>query len=358
MSDIDSNAPVYSRSVANPVVVSADTSANIVTNPIFVNLTDGTNGVSVTSNALNVNVTNADLDIRDLSSTQDDVAIGDGTNQLDLVVINSAFGATPTALPIAGKYESAPTTYDDGDAIPFMVDAEGRLQVDIISGGGSNDSVVVDDTAFTPATSSVTAVGFFADDTATDSVDEGDIGAARMTLDRKQLMVIADPTTDSQRLTVSATGNAGVNISEQTLTALAISKDNAANSDTNPIYVQEIGATVIGIEVLDYDTAAAVASDTASNHDYTVSATKTLKVQRCQGSASGETKIEIQAGPIGSLVTQAVLFTNAADLNWSFDFKGLLEIPDTSTGTLRIIRTNRENQAMDLYSTVIGTEVS
>ena len=48
-----------------------------------------------------------------------------------------------------------------------------------------DNPVLVDDAAFTPATSSVMMAGFQADETATDSVNEGDAGAARMTLDRK-----------------------------------------------------------------------------------------------------------------------------------------------------------------------------
>lgn len=47
--------------------------------------------------------------------------------------------------------------------------------------------IPLDDAAFTPGTSSVMPIGFFADEAATDSVTEGDIGAARMTLDRKQI---------------------------------------------------------------------------------------------------------------------------------------------------------------------------
>lgn len=42
-----------------------------------------------------------------------------------------------------------------------------------------------DDTAFTPAADPVVAIGAIADETATDSVDEGDVGAVRMTLDRR-----------------------------------------------------------------------------------------------------------------------------------------------------------------------------
>jgi hypothetical protein len=48
-----------------------------------------------------------------------------------------------------------------------------------------DNTIFVDDAAFTPGTSSVSMAGFQADETATDSVNEGDAGAARMTLDRK-----------------------------------------------------------------------------------------------------------------------------------------------------------------------------
>ena len=51
----------------------------------------------------------------------------------------------------------------------------------------SGTHVQADDAAFTPATSKVTMAGYTADDTSTDSVDEGDGGAARMTLNRKQI---------------------------------------------------------------------------------------------------------------------------------------------------------------------------
>jgi hypothetical protein len=47
---------------------------------------------------------------------------------------------------------------------------------------------IVDDAAFTPATSKVIMAGFEADEGSTDSVDEGDAGAGRMTLDRKQIV--------------------------------------------------------------------------------------------------------------------------------------------------------------------------
>lgn len=76
---------------------------------------------------------------------------------------------------------AAATSGTDGDYQPLITDTNGRLHV-------ITPSSLVDDAAFTPATSSVIVVGFEADETATDSVDEGDAGAARMTLDRKQIV--------------------------------------------------------------------------------------------------------------------------------------------------------------------------
>lgn len=51
-----------------------------------------------------------------------------------------------------------------------------------------DDTIFTDDAAFTPGTSKVSAVGFQADEASTDSVDEGDIGCPRMTLDRKVIV--------------------------------------------------------------------------------------------------------------------------------------------------------------------------
>jgi hypothetical protein len=51
-----------------------------------------------------------------------------------------------------------------------------------------DDAIISDDSGFTPASTKVMMVGFEADETSTDSVNEGDAGAGRMTLDRKQIV--------------------------------------------------------------------------------------------------------------------------------------------------------------------------
>ena len=360
----------------------------------------------------------------------------DGTNDLDFVVINSAYGATPTVTAVAGKYEATPTTYDDGDAVPLLVDANGKLQTNVTI---SNE--YADDSAFTVASDIVGAIGAMADETATDSVDEGDIGILRMTLDRKLLVSIPDVisiddnggsitvdgtvtisdgggsitvdgtvaatqsgvwdigtvttltgitndvsiddggnsiTVDAsdldirdlthvsdsvaigdgvETLNITAAGEAEVDIAAQSLTALKVSKDANANSDTNPIFVQDVSAAVVGNEVHDYDTAAAVAKDGTDNHDYTVSGGTTLRLTSVIVASSGSMKAELQVGPVAGLATVAVLFTSGAKPTEQIIFDPPIEIPDTSTGTVRIIRRNDDHQAMDVYSTIIGAEV-
>ena len=102
----------------------------------------------------------------------------------------------------------------DADYQPLITDASGRLHVNVgntitvgshaVTNAGTfavqvdgnaltalqliDDPVIADDAAFTPATTKVMMAGFEADETSTDSVDEGDGGAARMTLDRKVIM--------------------------------------------------------------------------------------------------------------------------------------------------------------------------
>jgi hypothetical protein len=83
----------------------------------------------------------------------------------------------------------------DNDYQPLITDTNGRLHVLDANSAAAltalqliDNACIADDAAFTPASSGVHIAGFFADETATDSVDEGDAGAARMTLDRKQIV--------------------------------------------------------------------------------------------------------------------------------------------------------------------------
>ena len=125
---------------------------------------------------------------------------------------------------VGGVVNSGTPVYAHGDGAPFLFNTSGELKVDteISVSGVTIDNIKVfstnntvanslygragsdgiqfaniqqlaetdinlDDAAFGVGTDAVLPTGFLADETSTDSVDEGDIGIARMTLDRRQV---------------------------------------------------------------------------------------------------------------------------------------------------------------------------
>jgi len=115
----------------------------------------------------------------------------------------------------------------------------------------------------------------------------------------------------------------------------------------NPLYVTFTSAPITG-EVHSYlDT-------TTVNHDYTV--VTALLLKSVYFSCSGGGKAEVQVGPLATLVTKWVGFVPKAGGTVSVTFDPPIEVPTTSTGTVRVIRTNRESSAQDLYSTIIGID--
>jgi len=318
-----------------PSQVSATRDANLVTNPIFVQFSDGTNAegdVNVLDVIPGTGATN-------LGKAEDDVHNSGDVGVLMLVVHQ------------ASQVDFAP----DGDYVPMSVNASGELRVT----SGTSASVFVDDSAFTVAVDSVNVVGYLADETATDSVDEGDVGAARMTLDRKQLFVLVDATTDANRLAIDGSGLAQVDVAAHALTsanALPISKDNAANSEVNPIFVKTVDTVVSASEFEDFNEGVDVASDASSTHTFTASNT-TIFLRGVDVSGSGAVKFEIRVGPVATLVTVHVGFITGkeGDLKQWRPPHGI-EITGT-TPTVEVIRTNRQGSAVSIYSTIYGQDV-
>lgn len=114
------------------------------------------------------------------------------TSQLDSIktaveTLDNTVGGSELQVDIV----SAPTLTVNAHAVTnagtfaVQVDGNALTALQLI-----DDPVIADDAAFTPATTKVMMAGFEADETSTDSVDEGDGGAARMTLDRKIITTI------------------------------------------------------------------------------------------------------------------------------------------------------------------------
>ena len=228
-----------------PELVSATRDANALTNPIFVQLTDGTTAPTLTGTSLNVNVTNAsiavtatNLDIRDLVFATDKVDVSGSTlganSGVDIedVTINNAAGA------------SAVNIQDGGNSI--TVDGT------VTANAGTGPFPVSDNGGSLTVDGTVTV-------TATD-------------LDIRDLTLAQD--------------------------AVKVSANSTANSSVNPIFVSVTTDVVSATEIHNYSTASAVASDTASNHNYTVAGT-TFLLKSVIVASSGGSKVEIQTGQIG-----------------------------------------------------------
>lgn len=128
-------------------------------------------------------------------------------------------------------------------------------------------------------------------------------------------------------------------------------------SPTNPVPVT-ITASSPGTPIDAYNTASAVAAGATSDHDYTVTALKTLQLEQIEAAASGKMKIEVQVETgvaTGVFNTKFVQFNSTSAPNMSIHITPV--IPVAAGVRVRIIRTNKDLLPQDLYSTVGGQEV-
>jgi hypothetical protein len=283
--------------------------------------------------------------------------IHDTNNELNPVPFDGpAAGTEGGVAAMAQRHDAGGSLVSaTGDWSPLQVDGSGNLRV-TVTGGGGNSSVKTDGSVFTLNTDEVTPMGALADDTAPGSVDEGDVGIPRMTLDRKMLQVIVDPDTDGNRWAIDGAGLGQVDLAAVSVTAVPVSATAAVNDETNPIYVQVVSGATSGNEVHDFDQAAATGAGASTNHDY-VTAGATFFLKSVIIGASGEARFELQIGPAAGLVTKGVFFTTSSNPTKQLDFDPPMEIPVAASGTTRIVKQNDDNQAQDVYSTIIGYDV-
>ena len=106
----------------------------------------------------------------------DDVENQLSTISTSLNNINVAVDTTGNSAP--SSVINIGTTDTSGSLRQPLVDSDGHLQVDILSGGGSNASVKVDDASFTLGSDSITMIGGFA---GVQNVDSNDAAALACT---------------------------------------------------------------------------------------------------------------------------------------------------------------------------------
>ena len=110
-------------------------------------------------------------------------ALPASTNTIETVgdvAQDAAVGGNPLLMGGRASTATPSAMSADGDAVYQWLTRNGAS---VVAGE------LVDDAAFTPGTSRVHPIGLQADESSTDSIDEGDIGAPRMSLDRKQYVI-------------------------------------------------------------------------------------------------------------------------------------------------------------------------
>jgi len=415
--DLDDNSLTHEVYVGitdgtEQLLIDASGNANTVVNNAAgasaVNIQDGGNSITVDGTVAisgTVTVSATDLDIRDLVFATDKVDISGSTlaanSGVDIgdVTINNAAGA-------------AAVNIQDGGNVISIDDGGGSITVDGTV-TATNDSVLVDDSAFGIATDSVTGMGALADETASDSVDEGDIGLLRMTLDRK-LLTRVDNAGGASAVNIQDGGNAitidgtltgitnDVNIADggnsitvdgtvaatqsgtwnigtvASITAdvniadggnsitvdavqldiddLSATSDNVAISDgTDTLAVNGDGSINVvvsgssGTAIADYDAVAALAAAGSDNHDYTAA-----------GGAFSPTSVSVSGESIGTFailanaVAIATLRTSVENPNAVYEFPAGFSIADTQV--LRVTRTNDSNKVHNFESTINGSQ--
>jgi hypothetical protein len=129
-------------------------------------------------------------------------------------------------------------------------------------------------------------------------------------------------------------------------------------SGTNPMPVTFEQSE--GTEIHDFDQAVAIVKDATSNHDYSVADGVVMQLKEILCSASGKARFELQIGDGAAseaFATKAVVFNSTANPNCPIVFTDPIIVTGTAnTTTIRVIKTNLDNQNQDLYSTIVGVE--
>lgn len=189
-----------------------------------------------------VTVQSTNLDIRDLTFAGDKVDASGTTlganSGVDIgdVTINNASGGSAVNIQDGGNS----ITVDNGGTFVTQENGPALTSLQLI-----DDAIIADDSPFTPATTKVMMAGFEYDDTATDSINEGDAGAARMSANRNVYMQIRDAAGNERGANVNASNELKVDASGQYIPVSGV----LTNKTPNVTYISQQQVAANGVVV-------------------------------------------------------------------------------------------------------------
>jgi fructose-specific phosphotransferase system component IIB len=282
---------------------------------------------SVDVSGSSVTVTATDLDIRDLAFATDSVDVSGSEVSLDAGTLAALENITVSATDLDIRDLAFATDKVDVSGSEVSLDAGTLAALENITVSATD--LDIRDLAF--ATDSVDVSGSSVSIT-------GDVNVTQGT----DPWIVSATDLDIRDLTHASDS---IKVGDGT-DFLAVNSDGSIN-----VVMQEDSGT----ETVRYNTAAAVAGGASSNHDYAFTAAS--KLYQVWASASGKLKIEVQietGAATGVFNTIAVGFNSTSNPNIEFELSKYAAIP--LGARVRVIRTNRDNQAQDVYSTIVGID--
>lgn len=366
--------------------INADGSINIADGGNVISVDDGDASLTVDGT---VTVMATQLDIDDLNKDDDEVLVwantakdGTGTDYVPLVdadghlqvdILSGASGgteyteddvapATATGKAILAERDDAlgGITPAEGDWTTLFTNARGALWVELdltndvtIADGGN--SITVDDggaSLTVDGTVAATQSGTWDIGTLTSITNDVNIadGGNSITVDDGGTTL----SIDDGGGTITVDGSVTVSATDLDIRDLTHATDSVKVGDgTDFLAVNSDGSINVvvqsstGTAIADYSQAAALASATSDNHDYTAS-----------GGTFEPIRVEVSGESIGTFqilanaVVKGIVRTSVENPNATFTFPDGFSIADTQV--LRVVRTNDSNKAHDFDSTIIG----
>lgn len=336
--------------------------ATLITNAAGTATTSQANGAQQALD-VGINVAGIQIDPRDQGSPNTDangwpIKITDGTSVAGVAAASTAAADTQPALV---------TAFSPNSPLPTGANVIGSVNQGT-SPWLTQDAADGSATGGTAGSLSMLAGGIF--NTALPTLTSGQ--QASIQLDSSGRVIIrpltaADIVTSAQGAP-NTVGNAWPTLITDGTNTAAVKAASTPAVATDPALVVAMSPNSLPLPVImaageagtpidAYNTASAVAAGATSNHTYTVSAGKTLQFQQVEASGSGKMKIEVQIETgvaTGTFVTRFVMFNSTNNPNMSL--KIIPVLPIAAGVRVQVIRTNRDLEAQDLYSTIGGSE--
>lgn len=205
------------------------------------------------SNGLDVDVTRSVLPTGAATAAKQPALGTAGSASADVITVQGVASMTPLLVNGSGVTQPVSGPLTDAQLRGTPVPISGTVTANgAVTNAGTfavqDSEKIADDAAFVVATTKVTPVGYLADQVSTDSVNEGDIGAARMTLDRKQIVVLAS-SVDTEGYTTNV--NVDIDESEDAVkvTAGKLHGWYLYNDGATEVYVKFYNDTVANVAV-------------------------------------------------------------------------------------------------------------